>query len=253
MVTTKLYGRHSNQLFQIANCMAFALRNGLEYHIPAHTENDEIWPPSIKHLENPNYNPNLRTIQINEHQHNYWNIPFIEEYRNCNVRFNGYFQSQKFFYDYIKEVREALGFDYSVKKTAVIALHKRLGDYKQHKTKHYIISDEYVRDALEKMAEFGYNNCLVFSDEIQEAKSSINTELYPKWNFEYSESKTVLEDFQDMLNCESFIISASTFSLMAAILSESENKKVIAPKTWFLKDNSHLSDIDIVPSNYIKL
>ena len=72
---------------------------------------------------------------------------------------------------------------------------------------------------------------------------------------EFSENKTEIEDFQDMLQCEHFIISNSTFSLMAAILSESKNKICISPSkdNWFGEDNRHLDTSTIIPDSFIQI
>lgn len=240
----------SNQMFMYAATIAASLKYKIPYCIPAHTLNDKVWKPY--NFPNVNYcnNGQLRTSCVyNEKEHSYNEIPEP----SCNYYvLNGFFQSQKYFIDYISDIRKCFGFDYSVKNKGVVALHKRLGDYKLYADKHHIISDDYIEKSLRYLSGLGYHKCIVFSDEIEECKY-INTEKFPMWEFKYSEGKTELEDFQLMLNCESFIISASTFSLMASILSESENKICIAPKTWFEYNNAHLNTKDVVPENYIRI
>jgi len=249
----------ANQMFQIACCIAYALRNGLEYHIPAHTLNDKVWKPMFTHLENPNWNPDLPTFGLREEGHSYKEIPHPlpygigKEYVKPNIIIGGYRQSIKYFEDYLPEVRKAFGFDYAVKRPDVVCLHKRLGDYKMYPTKHCIISDEYVKKTLGILKEKGYSKCLVFSDGISECEETINNYVYPDWSFRYSKNRTELEDFQLMLECGSFILSASTFGLMASMLSESQNKAVIAPKMWFEFENRHLDTKDICPENYIRI
>lgn len=239
-----------NMMFQIAACIATSLRYNIPYCIPMHTLNDKVWKPI--------YYPNVNYCDVNnvvvaqkewkQPSHSYTEIPKP----NRSVVLDGYFQSQKFFIDYIDEIRNAFGFNCSVKNKGVVALHKRLADYKLYPDKHHIISDEYIEKSLRYLSGLGYCKCLIFSDEIGECKG-INSKNFPMWEFEYSEGRTETEDFQLMLNCESFIISASTFSLMASILSESENKICIAPKKWFEINNSHLDTKDIVPEKYIRL
>lgn len=260
MVSVNLLGRCGNQMMQICCCIAYALRNGLEYHIPAHTLNDIVWKPMFTHLENPKWNPNLPSVTIHEmgHQYQYMgdiNVFIGEDGKpvDVNVIIDGYRQSIKYFEDYLPEVRKAFGFDYTVKKPDVVCLHKRLGDYKLYPTRHCIISDDYIKQSLEILKEKGYSKCLVFSDEIFECEQTINSDIYPDWSFRYSHGRDELQDFQLMLECGSFILSASTYSLMASILSKSENKTCIAPAKWFEFENSHLDTKDICPENYIRI
>lgn len=253
MISVNLVGRCGNQMMQICCCIAYALRHGLEYHIPAHTLNDSVWKPMFTHLENPNWNPELPTVTLRESQHNYQELPFIEQWREQNIIIDGYRQSLKYFEDYLPEVRKAFGFEYTVKRPDTVCLHKRLGDYKLYPTRHCIISDDYIKEALSILKEKGYSRCIVFSDEIGECEQTINHNIYPEWAFRYSKHKSELEDFQMMIECGSFILSASTFGLMASILSDSENKTVIAPAKWFEFENDHLDTRDICPESYIRI
>lgn len=260
-----------NQAFQIACCIAYALRNGLEYHIPAHTLNDSVWKPMFTHLENPKWNPELPQIKVKEKSHSYIKIPdifdmpsFIKEeaqwdgkdFPNLNIIIDGYRQSLKYFEDYLPEVRKAFGFDYIPNKKDTCSIQVRRGDYLQHPTKHPVVTYEYLIRAINKMTDEGYESFLFHSDDICWCKEFVDVCIYPDWlDFKFSENKTELQDFQSMLNCGSFIISNSTFSLMAAILSENPNKIVISPdeSNWFGENNRHLSVVDLIPKEYIRI
>lgn len=253
-ISCKLMGRTANQMFIYAATIATSLKYNIPYCIPTHTMNDEVWKP-LK-FENVNYcgdeiGHNLRAWETwAEPSHAYTEIP---EPNMRQFRLQGFFQSELYFKDYLPEIRKAFGFDCSVKNKRVVALHQRLGDYRLYPTKHVINSDDYIKKALSIMYEKGYRECMVFSDEIYECVRTINKEKYPEWNFSYSVGRDEIKDLQEMINCESFIISASTFSLMASILSESENKICIAPKKWFNEGNSNLDTSTICPENYIRL
>jgi len=264
MVSVNLVGRMSNQQFQICCCIAYALRHGLEYHIPAHTQNDLVWKPMFTHLENPNWNPHLQSIVVREKGHEYQKIPPCsgENFAglnndNFNLIIDGYRQSIRYFEDYLPEVRKAFGFDYTVKRPDTVCLHNRLGDYKLYPSKHTILEPYYIISALTIMKENGYSKCLVFSDGIEETKQTINSipNINDHFDFEYSEGKTELEDFQLMLECGSFVISASTYSLMAAILSANKDKICISPSSdnWFQIDNKHLNCSDVIPNSFIQI
>lgn len=238
-------------MFQVAATIATSLKYKIPYCIPKHTLNDKVWKPY--YFENVNYcDDKMKGVSCiyNEKSHAYNEIPPPA----CdNLILNGYFQSEKYFKYYLPEIRKAFGFDYSIKNKGVVALHHRLGDYKLYMDKHVILSGDYIEKSLRYLSGLGYNKCLVFSDEINECESIINSEKYPMWEIGYSVGRNELEDLQEMIGCECFIISASTFSLMASILSESENKICIAPLKWFEYNNSHLDTKDVVPENYIRL
>lgn len=255
MVSCNLLGRMANQMFTISAVIGYSLHHDLEYHIPAHTLNDSVWKPMFTHLENPNWNPALPTITVRERGHQYQEIGTFDNAHDFNIIIDGYRQSLKYFEDYLPEVRKAFGFDYTVFKKDTVALHHRLGDYKLYPTKHTIVPDIYFEKSLAILKDKGYSKCIVFSDSIDECEEIINSEKYPGWEFEYSKGKTELEDFQIMLQCGSFVISASTYSLMAAILSESEDKVCISPSkyNWFGPDNSNLSTETIIPDSFIQI
>lgn len=247
MVTCNLVGRMGNQLFQIAATIAYALEHDLPFHIPAHTLNDSVWSPIIRHLENPNFDKYNRSITIHENGHHYTPIHFEEKFRGANIILNGYFQSDKYFIKYIDQVRELLGFETRpiLSKDNHCVIHVRLGDYKKYPTKHPIVTKEYLNFAMDYMADrLVPCKFVVFSDEIEEAKKFFDPNdldvSFENWGSEVA-------DFQQMLRYQNFIISNSTFSLMAAILAH--DSKVVAPKIWFGVDNSHLETKDIYPQN----
>lgn len=261
MVSCNLIGRQANQMFIIASTIAYALRHGLEYHIAPHTLNDSVWKPMFTHLENTNWNPRLPEKFHQEQSHSYEEIPYKEgELEGYNLRLVGYFQSLKYFEDYLPEVRKAFGFDYTVKKKYTVAVHIRRGDYLNFPSKHPCVTKEYLRKAMDKISSIYKANWRFkfFSDDTGWVKQFCEeTFLMGSEDglVEISEGKTDLQDFQEMLECRHFIISNSTFSLMAAILSENTNKIVITPdeSNWFGTGNSHLNVCDLIPQDFIRI
>lgn len=252
-------------MFTIAATISYALRHSLEYHIPAHTLNDNVWKPMFTHLENNNWNKDLPTVKMSEYRHQFTPIPYPHEdlfKGEFNVIIDGYRQSIKYFEDYLPEVRKAFGFDYGVKKQNTVAIHVRRGDYLNFLDKHPVVTSDYLSKAIFHFTVLGVatkNKIIIefYSDDIEWCKLFVN-KCMPDYNKErvlFSENKTELQDFQSMLQCENFIISNSTFSLMAAILSESPNKIVISPdeSNWFGINNKHLSVEDLIPASFIKI
>jgi hypothetical protein len=279
MVSCNLLGRFGNQAMIAATTIAYALRHGLEYHIPAHTLNDNVWKPMFTHLENPKWNPYLPTVIVRENGHQYQEIgtygydPIIEEAKDFafakqfNIIIDGYRQSLKYFEDYLPEVRKAFGFDYEIKKKNTVAIHVRRGDYLLYPTRHPVVTFKYVADAVYLLSEklkwlkTGKLKFEFYSDDIEWCKETflgfnkLFDDVLHSDIVSFSEYKTEIEDFQSMLECEHFIISNSTFSLMAAILSESPKKIVISPdeSNWFGSGNAHLDVSDLIPKDYIRI
>ena len=54
-----------------------------------------------------------------------------------------------------------------------------------------------------------------------------------------------------MTKCKDFIIANSTYSWWGAWISDSIDKKVIAPKKWFGVNNQNKSIEDLFPSDWI--
>jgi len=113
------------------------------------------------------------------------------------------------------------------------AIHWRAGDYGEAPTKykpkgnpaHPRMAMNYYEPA---MALFGADQkFLVFSDDIEAAKDLFGDRVA------YSEGLDYLDDFRLMKRCKHFIISNSSYSLMAAILSDHTDKQVVGPSPWF--------------------
>lgn len=129
-----------------------------------------------------------------------------------------------------------------------LVIHVRLGDYTEL-TNFETIDIEYFSNAAKHMFEKkGFNTIWVFSNE---PSSAMN--LLP--NFVKQESKLTSLDyanefyeFQAMRFGVSYIISNSTFSWWASILSYTQNPTVIAPKIWFKLQKQ---PDKLIPTNWI--
>lgn len=247
MVCCRLQGGTGNQMFQISTTIALALKNNSSYKIPGI-------------LHNANIDTKRRTIFTHFPVSSEGDIKFIYnepsftynkiEYKD-GICLNGYFQSEKYFSDYRKEILDAFNFQYK-KKERCVSIHIRRGDYLLLPNYHPVQSLEYIRTAIQYFFNKQYIDFVVFSDDIEWCKNNINSNHFPKCQFEYSEGKTEIEDMQLMSNCEHNIIANSSFSWWGAWLNQNHNKIVIAPKTWFGKLVSHNTK-DLLPDNWIQL
>lgn len=250
MVTCKLLGRTGNQMFQIAAVIGYAKKYGLEYHIPAHTQNDLKWKPMFTHLENPNYNSSLPLIKMEERGFHYNHLPAPPS-KNCNIELNGYFQSYKYFSHCLDEVRKVFNIPYRITKDRV-AIHVRLGDYKTLPDYHPIVTREYLVKAVNRLIEKGCRNFVIFSDEIDEALNllDIQEEFHLHTFFDFTQGSSEFNDLSLASSCDHIIGSNSSFSLWMYYLNPNPNKIGIFPKRWFGPKLPH-DTRDLIPENCI--
>lgn len=151
---------------------------------------------------------------------------------------NGYWQSEDFFMDVSEELKK--DFDYQKKihnrnvlKEIVggretVAIHIRLGDYKNHKEEfENICGVSYYKKAISIMLESLDNPVFyLFSDEPDVAREKIGYDCVTV----NSDSST--EDLFLMSQCKHNIIANSTYSWWASWLNSNPQKIVIAPKMW---------------------
>lgn len=133
-----------------------------------------------------------------------------------------YYQDPQFFFGHEEEIRQLFSMGIP-KKTDMIAIHLRRGDYVNNPFYVDLSSTDYYERA---MKEFPHEKFLVFSDDIEYAKT-----YFVGNEFEFAEG-TPEEDMDLMASCKGIIISNSSYSWWGAFLGD-KNKKVIAPKVWY--------------------
>lgn len=228
------WGRAANAWFQIAGTIGVARRNGYEY----------AFPLMINH-DGRNFEPNL---DIDMHKRFLNPLPLYTGpelpvydcpwgYRHIDLTQStdllGHFQSEKFFSHCLDEVRFYLTMKDETPLNDYCAIHWRAGDYGAQKSLQHPDGNSYhPRMALSyydpAMALFPSNQkYMVFSDDIEGAKAMFGDRV------EYSEGRDYLDDFRLMKRCRHFIIANSSFSLLAAMLSDAPEKQVVAPVPWF--------------------
>lgn len=218
------YGRFANGLFQIASTIGIARKNGFDFGFPGwknydhrdrfgSTEDIDLY----KHFVNPlplYDGPELPERFIDWGYHN---IVLTE-----SVSLSGHMQSQRYFDHCLDECRWYLKMKDEPPQNDYVGCHVRLADYDDQY--HPRLGMRYYAPA---MGLFPGAKFLVFSDDLNEAKRMFGESV------EYSEGRDYIEDFRLMKRCKSFIIGNSSYSAMAAILGEAEDKRVVAPRPWF--------------------
>ena len=181
------------------------------------------------------------------------------------VFLDGYWQNELYFREYRQElinifdIKSEINIETkqlleTITDSNSICIHIRRGDYITN-TKaaniNGICSKDYYYQAINILTKnIDSPICYIFSDEPQWAK--VNLEFEYQSVFVDINSKDNPElDFLLMRSCKYFIIANSTFSWWAAWLASFKEKKVIAPKTWFLNDilNKNMK----LPENWIRI
>tara|TARA_Y100001968_G_scaffold333308_1_gene395391 strand:- start:2477 stop:3361 length:885 start_codon:yes stop_codon:yes gene_type:complete len=183
---------------------------------------------------------------------------------NNPVILDGYWQNEIYFSKYRDEIKPLIKLnskinskDYQlierIKGSNSICLHIRRGDYISNTNAsriHGICSKEYYLKAIQVVSNsIQAPLFFIFSDEPHWVRSNFNFDcqsIYIDSNLLNPEI-----DFTLMSYCKHFIIANSTFSWWAAWLSESKNKKIIAPKQWFL--NKELNDSFSLDQKWIRI
>jgi hypothetical protein len=130
-----------------------------------------------------------------------------------------------------------------------IGLHVRRGDYLTQPTRHPVVSKEYIEEAYKQLPYHEY--LIIMSDDLDWCKQNLqfpNSVFVENQNGNYWD----YEGIWLLSLCDHFIISNSTFSWWGAWLSKTENKKVIAPDTWFGPDLQEDTK-DIYCEDWIKI
>ena len=236
------YGRFANQLFQISGTIGIARGNRFDYGLPAWRNYAALnfgQPDLDVQGRFENRLPSYKGPPLPE-----YNIPFgYKKLRlTQSVSLLGFLQSERYFSDCRDEVRFYFRMKNELPRNDYCAIHWRAGDYGATPTKykpkgnavHPRMAMNYYEPA---MALFGSEQkYLVFSDDIEAAKKMFGSRV------KYSEGLDYLDDFRLMKSCSHFIISNSSYSLMAAILGNHPEKQVVGPTPWF--GGKHANTLD---------
>lgn len=264
-ISTKLYGRIGNQMFQIATAWAYAQDKGLEFILPNSTLNTKEWPfywtgnNDLGFKRIMDFEGIPLEIIYKDLKPGYHPIPHYTDFIGPGffnlITFDGYWQSYKYFDKYKSELIKLFKFDdqgKSDKMNDYVAIHVRRGDYVQHAEKFPPITPEYINSAIELFNGYHRYKFMVFSDDIHWCRENIKSEEEGNEICYYDNSGDDIADQKAMGQCAGFIISNSTYSWWPAYLSE-KNKIVIAPKLWYGQGNAHIAHNDLLPDNWITI
>lgn len=168
---------------------------------------------------------------------------------------HGYWQSEDYFTKVKERVRNSFQFQgvdhVSLDETGTtnVSLHVRRGDYMNAGSVHATCNQDYYQRALETIGLSLQETVLhVFSDDPTWAKQEIS-ELHPNCRFiEGNHGNDSYKDMYLMSQCDHHVIANSSFSWWGAWLNPSPDKKVIAPKEWFVDRKT--KSVNITPKTW---
>lgn len=240
-------GRLGNQMFQVASLAGIASNRGFEFCLP-NSRNITLYDVfNLKKFIKNKTNYALKELDFG----------FDENaYNSCedNVDIIGYMQSEKYFINIKKYIKELFSFNEDTFKickeyisflnSEVISLHIRRTDY-INDPNHVVQDLKYYMDSLD------YINkrlpVLVFSDDIAWCEEQF---FFKDKKFKIIKSNNQEIDLCLMTMCNYHIIANSSFSWWGSWLSNS--KITVAPKSWY-KSDSIFPSKDIYSSNWAVL
>lgn len=259
-ITCKLQGGIGDQLFQISNVYSLSKDFNLKLYIlrndfagcrqgshPSKYYNNIYEKIDIVDI---NFNNIINIYENNFSVYNLNNIvnDIINTNENVNICTNGYFQSSKYFYKYIKELKVLFTPDigiinYLTKNSDIFDMYPELkycnkndnfafigvirGDYITFSKHHNPCGIDYYQNAMNKMGNKIY---YIMSDDIEWVKNNFIGD-----NYKILDIKDDLITLFIITLFKNYIISNSTFYWWGSFLSIHDEKdiRIIAPDKWY--------------------
>lgn len=183
-----------------------------------------------------------------------------------NTYFDGFWQTEKYFKNIEKEIRQELTLNkplspYSkdmlnkINSVNAVSLHVRRTDYVYHNESnsfHGICELDYYKDAINHIVKnVPAPHFFLFSDDLLWVKENFEFLKHPFTLIENGADKNY-EDITLMSMCKHHIIANSSFSWWGAWLNPSKEKIVIAPKRWFAGAPKNDTK-DLLPDDWITI
>lgn len=242
-VTCKLWAQLGNQMFMCSAVLGYAKKHRLDYFLPPKTIAPAVWKTYFPQFPTQICPPHYFTYKEPEHSYN--EIPYHKF-----IQLEGFFQSEKYFAHCREDILKAFQIPWKPLE-GFVSIHVRRGDYLNYPDKHPVITIEYLRDSILYMAERGYRNFVVCSDDIPWCRKTFAG--VEGASFSYSNNRDPIQDLALLSCAEHQICSNSSFSWWGQYLNQNPNKIVVMPEKWFGPGNSHLSTKDLYPEYAIKL
>lgn len=275
MIIIKIKGGLGNQMFQYAIAKAFSLETKRPFQLDISIfESYKLHNYGLHHfnIQSNFYLPESKwkrklkkifnkVVFYNEDHHAFNFNPNLIQTKSDILFLEGYYQSEKYFLKYEKEIRADFEIVSPLKQQTIetvaymqkvnaVAIHFRRGDYvgnslyETNKSTYYTEALEYIEAKVENPVYF------LFSDDMPWVKNNFKTNFETHY-IDFNDAATNFEDLKLMSSCKHNIITNSSFSWWGAWLNSNPNKIVVAPKVWF--NDEKVNTTDIIPENWIKL
>lgn len=259
LVSCSIMGGLANQLFEVANVLAYARRHGC---IPVFDTSVTESPSMIR--PKPTYWDTVfsRAVALadgmvfDESRPRVYSDPSYEfaviPDDEGDTMFWGHYLSYKYFHDCREYILELIARNPKVRDEVdqaegrlrtrlpahvriLVSIHARRGDSLKNETLARLSTDYYRQSArLIDGAIF-----VVFSDDIPWCRSNLGID----GEVHYVEGEKDYVDLLLMARCDHHIIANSTFSWWSAYLNESKDARVIYPYPWFTGEKHRSRDM----------
>ena len=249
MISIKNFtSRLGNQLFQLANAISYGKRYNEKVSIPN-------WGYSWFFAGDfsPTSDLDTRKLLWSEPGFSYTPIP------KGATLLEGYYQSEKYFFDNKKEILEMFSFKEEVidrvykdykeilsNNRPKVSMHLRRGDYLNWPKHHPVLDVTYFSNSKKIFPDNSL--FLVFSDDPEWCKTN-----FPTGDYIFIEGQKDYEDLCLMSLCDHNCIANSTFSWWGAWLNKNPDKIVVSPENWFGPAYSHFNTGDLHCPGWIKI
>lgn len=290
MVIIRIKGGLGNQLFQYAAAYSLAKRLDQELKLDSsffpgqtlrgfklgqlnvsYTKKVEVQSYSIELYKNKYLNKllrkaNIRVLPCSSNTQYLLEtrsdiVPEFFKINQKNIYMDGYYQSEKYFREYKKDLIAQFTPNYQseeeyekvlseITSCEAVAVHVRRGDFLKAQNdanpNHYLLGEQYYHNALKYMDKQVENPIYYwFSDDIEWVKKNFGE----KENFRFVSLKTKHGDIDEMMlmkNCHHIISANSTFSWWASWLNEYEDAIHVCPARRY-------GNLHMIPDNWIKI
>ena len=255
-----------NQLFILFNLISLSLKYNYKFMLHFNKKYKErqnfINYSFFKNIQDSMPLEKNNEIYFSKYKNIENNITFQEiNLKNKNFILKGYYQSYKYFWNYIEDIKKIIFIDekliYDIKKIyssfnkPILSIHIRLGDYLKHADKFPIPSIQYFEKALSFYNLEDYQ-LILFSDNYDlayEILKQINLNFIKASDYYNTDE----EQFYMLMLSNVRICSNSTFSLMSCYFNEMynfiENTEYIFPSKWFNKKFMNYNIDDLMINN----
>lgn len=242
IVVPEFLGRLANNQFQVAACMHYAQLHEIPWAIIPNYHHRQIY----KYFKSPIFKGNHKKLTLYDAAADdklwaYHDLPDLGK----SVKLRGFFQS----YLYLDPVKDQfikwLNFRKYPDLHDFTSIHIRRTDYIKYADQFGAVSLEYVRKAMDKIAEIKGSypeKFIVFSDDVAWCREAF-AEAFPDQVFIFSPGlkeqprggKNEYEQLSLMSSCLNNIIANSSFSYIAAYANQNPEKIVVTPsvRDWF--------------------